>query len=301
MALKTDLLPPFAFLSMGGGIKSTISFAVFPPSKYANFDGPAGKAKKAAQLTFVFLAINQVKNDLVSLWQIATDPELGIWSTMLGYTLVLAASSNMPSAMVAFCQLMVFGGNGAAFDEDDGDRLSPRLGPIFAGYAVFGLFLDIMPLFLLVILWLPAAILYCWVAIPAMLAILCGASVLVHLTRCVLRRTRRKHSEPLLEDNTHEQVEKECEAAGWYPGIEENPVIDLYPEAPGKNGLLFYFTWSMTYPLILRLVTTMARLLDGYGHWEALYLTATEHHLASYLGVAEHGVQSKINLLNIFV
>mmetsp|Transcript_148462 Transcript_148462/g.458747 ORF Transcript_148462/g.458747 Transcript_148462/m.458747 type:complete len:137 (-) Transcript_148462:17-427(-) len=103
---------------------------------------------------------------------------------------------------------------------------------------------------------------YVWVALPA-----AGAAILVAgaLSSCVGSRLRGR------------------------VGLTESLMEDL--ESGGRNGNIGgYFLLLMLLPLVQFLVLAQMRLLDGYGYFESLYLTAVERHLRAYLGTLEFSI-----------
>mmetsp|Transcript_2346 Transcript_2346/g.3625 ORF Transcript_2346/g.3625 Transcript_2346/m.3625 type:complete len:213 (-) Transcript_2346:90-728(-) len=196
-------------------------------------------------------AVNFV-SDINKLWMLWWNPSLNIWRTFLGTISLVAVSPNMPSAIGAGVQVTVLGGKTASDDDK-------AFGPLFRNYAytllrtygvVFGVIMICASL---------AAVMYVWVAVPAILVAFLVASCLSWV--CISRMKGRSDlTDALLKD------------------LETSPT---------SSNLMVYFFILMVLPCVQFLVLAQMRWLDGYGYMESFYLTITERHIRAYAGVVE--------------
>mmetsp|Transcript_9209 Transcript_9209/g.13819 ORF Transcript_9209/g.13819 Transcript_9209/m.13819 type:complete len:191 (-) Transcript_9209:119-691(-) len=176
-----------------------------------------------------------------------------MWRTFLGTISLVAVSSNMPSAIGAGIQVTVLGGKTTSDDDK-------AFGPLFSNYAytllcTYGMLFGVIMLSASL-----AAVMYVWVAVPAILLAFLVASCLSWV--CISRMKGRSDlTDALLKD------------------IEGNDAT--------SSNLMIYFFVLMVLPCVQFLVLAQMRWLDGYGYMESLYLTITERHIRAYVGVVE--------------
>jgi len=267
-ALNLDLQPPFYFLETGAGTKSAVQVMAFPPVRKGNFKGFVGSAKAAFQIGICGMALGNFVRDVISMWHLAWNPAMSIWLTMLGLSCRMVLSPNMVATVGAWMQIIFLGSNASDFDSD-----AQTFGTVFTGYAVFLAFsYGVLLLGVGIIVGL-ASIIYFWVAIPA-------ACVIV-----AVGMGMGSFGAWLIQDRTD---------------LTDKLVEDLNPSARGKN-LAYYFICIMMLPLVQFLVLTFARLADGYGYWEAFYLTISERHITAYMGAVELSLTSAFLFVSVFL
>lgn len=250
-------------------------------------------ARQINQFSFLVLAIASIAKDARAVWRVVHAHDFGWWARTNAAIVLWLCSPNLTKAfsMYSVWYLHVNTLKWAQLHKLGTDALRPvdtmgffaeKLVSLLAAFYIY-------PAMVALIWSAPGILAYCYLLMPALMAILIfGTWVLAPTVREVLKalRTEEQHvsleaSQPLSPDEQQAAL-KAVDSPKTFTYAEQHAAF--LQTGATLSAWAHYLLFPLFSPAVAAIVTTNARLVTGHGYWPSLADTFAERRFDAWLG-----------------